>query len=78
MYSLTAGRRRRRISKRMAASLVALAVIASAAGAASASGAASSSTAPGVVHAHIDRSGTVVVTGYDGGVAVATAASMRH
>ncbi len=76
MYSLTAGRRR--ISKRMAASLVALAVIASAAGAASASGAGSSSTGLGVVHTHIDRSGVVAVTGYDGGVAEAPAASMRH
>jgi hypothetical protein len=76
MYSPTAGRRR--VSKRTAASLVALAVMASAAGAASASGAASSSTAPAVVHTHVDRSGTIAVTGYDGGVAVATAANMRH
>jgi hypothetical protein len=62
----------------MAASLVALAVIASAAGAASASGAASSPTVTGIVHTHVDRSGVVAVTGYDGGVAVATAANMHH
>jgi hypothetical protein len=76
MYSLTAGRRK--ISKPLAASLVALAVIASAAGAASASGAASSPTATGIVQTHIDRSGVVAVTGYDGGVAVATATNMHH
>jgi hypothetical protein len=76
MYSLTAGRRR--ISKPMAASLVALAVIASAVGAASASGAAPSPTSPGIVHTHVDRSGVVAVTGYDGGVAVATATNMHH
>jgi hypothetical protein len=76
MYSLTAGRRR--ISTRMAASLVALALIASAAGAASAAGGTSNSAAPVIVHTHIDRSGTVTVTGYDGGVAVAPAAGTQR
>jgi hypothetical protein len=75
MYSLTAGRRR--VSKRMAASLVVSAVMAAAVGAASAAGAASSPTSAGVVHTRIDRSGTVTVTGYDGGVAVAPAAKTQ-
>ncbi len=53
---------RSRISKRVLASLVVLGV------AAPAALASSTSARQGIVHAYVDRSGTVVVTGYDGGV----------
>jgi hypothetical protein len=64
MNSLTAGNSR--ISKRVAAGLMALAL----AIAAPAALASSSSTSHGVVHTQVLRSGTVVVSGYDGGVPV--------
>jgi hypothetical protein len=56
-----------RISKRVAAALVALAL----AIAAPVALAASTSGSSGVVHAYMDRSGSTVVSGYDGGVALA-------
>jgi hypothetical protein len=56
-----------RITRRMAATLAVLALTASAAGAAT------GSMTSGVVHAHIDRSGTTVVSGYDGGAPLAPA-----
>jgi hypothetical protein len=65
MTSLTAGKSR--ISKRAAAGLMALAL----AVAAPAALAASTSSSRGVVHTFVQRSGTVVVSGYDGGVAIA-------
>jgi hypothetical protein len=63
MHSFTASKGR--ISKRVVASLVALAVAAPAAALAS-----STPARQGVVHSYVDRSGIVVVTGSDGGVAL--------
>jgi len=87
MNSLTQGKGK--VSRRVAAGLVLLAVAAPAALASSASvrhrsvetssvhqrTAHPASARQGTVHAYIDRSGTVVVSGYDGGVALAPAAS---
>jgi len=66
MNSLTAGKSR--ISRRVAAGLMALAL----AIAAPAALAASSSGRQGVVHTQLLRSGTVVVSGYDGGVPISS------
>jgi hypothetical protein len=66
MHSYTASRSR--IIKRAAAGLVALAIAAPAAFAATSSGSA-------VVHTHIERSGTIAVTGYDGGAPLAPSPS---
>ncbi len=66
MHSRTASRNR--IIKRAAAGLVAMAIAAPAAVAATSSGTA-------VVHSHVERSGTVAVSGYDGGAALATSSS---
>jgi hypothetical protein len=73
MQSLTAGKRttHRRIAAGLAA--VALAVAAPVALASQAS----TSVRQGVVHTHLDRSGTTVVSGYDGGVAIAPASAQR-
>ena len=65
MNSFTANRSR--ITKRAAAILVTMAVVAPAALASS------TSTNSGVVHAYVDRSGTTVVSGYDGGAPLAPA-----
>jgi hypothetical protein len=65
MHSFTANRSR--ITKRAAAVLVAMAVVAPAALASSTS----TTTTSGVVHAYVDRSGTTVVSGYDGGAPLA-------
>jgi hypothetical protein len=67
MNPLPAGRST--ISKRVTASLVVLAL------AAPAALASSTSASQGIVHTQIDRSGTVLVTGFDGGVALTPAAS---
>jgi hypothetical protein len=66
MNSLTAGKGR--ISKRAAAGLMALALAVAAPAALAAS---TSPASRGVVHTFVQRSGTVVVSGYDGGVAIA-------
>jgi hypothetical protein len=65
MDPITVGRGR--ICRRVAASLAAVAL----AVAAPAALASSTSVREGVVHTYIDRSGTTVVSGYDGGVAIA-------
>ncbi|MGA2009125.1 MAG: hypothetical protein ABSH51_01125 [Solirubrobacteraceae bacterium] len=57
-----------RISRRMAAGLVALALAAAAPAALAASG---SSSQPAVVHEAIEHSGLIVVSGYDGGAPLA-------
>jgi hypothetical protein len=59
----------RKITKRVAAAIVALAI------AAPAALAATSSSSQAVVHSHVESSGTVSVSGYDGGVALAPGAS---
>jgi hypothetical protein len=61
--------RNSRASKRLAAGLLALGL----AVAAPAALASSTSARQGVVHTYVQRSGTVVVTGYDGGAPVAPA-----
>jgi hypothetical protein len=61
--------RKSRVSKRLAMSLMALAL----AVAAPAALASSTSTRQGVVHTYVQRSGMVVVTGYDGGAPLAPA-----
>jgi hypothetical protein len=66
MNSRTASRNR--IIKRAAAGLVAMAIAAPAAVAATSSG-------TGVVHTHLERSGTIAVSGYDGGAALAPSSS---
>jgi hypothetical protein len=71
MDSLTVGRGR--TSRRVAASLAAMAL----AVAAPAALASSTSVRQGVVHTYIDRSGTTVVSGYDGGVAIASANAQK-
>jgi hypothetical protein len=68
MRSRTARRSKSKIIKRAAAGLVALAIAAPAAVAASSSGTA-------VVHTHVERSGTIAVSGYDGGVPLAPSSS---
>jgi hypothetical protein len=65
MNSLSQGKSR--ISKRVVVSLVALAI------AAPAALASSTPVRPAVVHAQLQRSGTVVVSGYDGGAPLAPA-----
>ena len=59
---------RNTIIKRAAAGLVAMAIAAPAAVAATSSGTA-------VVHSHVERSGTIAVSGYDGGAPLATSSS---
>jgi hypothetical protein len=68
MRSRTASRSRNTIIKRAAAGLVALAIAAPAAVAATSSGTA-------VVRTHVERSGTISVSGYDGGVPLAPPSS---
>ncbi len=79
MGSLTAGKRR--TSRRVAAGLVLLAAAAPAAAVAASASARHGSahiaisqpvvhSGSGTVHAYVDRSGTVVVSGYDGGAAL--------
>ena len=60
---------RTKITKRVAAVFVAVAI------AAPTALAATSSSSQSVVHTHIERSGTVSVSGYDGGVALAPGTS---
>jgi hypothetical protein len=62
MHSRT--RSRNRILKRAGAGLVALAIAAPAAMAAT-------SSSPPVVHTHVLKSGTIAVSGYDGGAPLA-------
>ena len=84
MTSFTHGKRK--VSRRVAAGLVVLAVAAPVALASSASerhrsaraspvrqrpAVRRASAGQGTVHAYVDRSGTVVVSGYDGGAALA-------
>ncbi|HEY5189237.1 MAG TPA: hypothetical protein VII87_09405 [Solirubrobacteraceae bacterium] len=57
----------RKITKRVAAAVIGLAI------AAPAALAATGSSSQAVVHTHIESSGTVSVSGYDGGVALAPA-----
>ncbi|MGH2869604.1 MAG: hypothetical protein ACRDNK_18815 [Solirubrobacteraceae bacterium] len=62
----------RKITKRVAAiAVVALAI------AAPAALAAAGSSNQAVVHTHLESSGTVSVSGYDGGVALASGSSQR-
>jgi hypothetical protein len=68
MRSRTASRNRNKIIKRAAAGLVALAIAAPAAVAATSSGS-------GVVRTHVERSGTIAVTGFDGGAPLAPSSS---
>jgi len=65
VYALASGEPK--ISKRLTAALVALVLVISAAFAAV------TSAAPTAVTAQVQKSGAVVVTGYDGGVALAPA-----
>ncbi len=58
------------ISKRLVAGFAALAL----AIAAPVAIASSSSGSPGVIHTFVQKSGTIVVSGYDGGVALAPSA----
>jgi hypothetical protein len=69
MSSFTAGNGR--IYKRVAAGLAAAALAIAAPAALAAS--TSTSASRGVVHAKIERSGTVLVSGYDGGAPVTPA-----
>ena len=59
---------RKKITKRVAAVFVGLAI------AAPTALAATGSSSQAVVHAHIESSGTISVSGYDGGVALAPGA----